>query len=141
MGNELFSEIQTDAWKIASSIELFHNFTLIHDDIMDKAPMRRGSPTVHSKYNESSALLAGDVMLLQAYDYLNETDPRIGQNLIRLLNQTGKQVCEGQQLDMDFEKMRIRDFNRLLAYDRAENSSASGRQPSDGCYCWRCRYC
>lgn len=104
MGNELFSEIQTDAWKIASSIELFHNFTLIHDDIMDKAPMRRGSPTVHSKYNESSALLAGDVMLLQAYDYLNETDPRIVQNLIRLLNQTGKQVCEGQQLDMDFEK-------------------------------------
>ncbi len=104
MGNELFSEIQPDAWKIASAIELFHNFTLIHDDIMDKAPKRRGRATVHVKYNESSALLAGDVMLLQAYEYLNGTDARIVRTLIHLLNQTGKQVCEGQQLDMDFEK-------------------------------------
>src|SRR6267154_3586123 len=68
MGNELFEEISSDAWNVAAAIELFHNFTLIHDDIMDKAPLRRGMPTVHAKYNESTALLAGDVMLLQAYD-------------------------------------------------------------------------
>lgn len=114
MGNELFSEIQTDAWNIASAIELFHNFTLIHDDIMDKAPIRRGNPTVHAKYNESSALLAGDVMLLQAYEYLNSTDSRIARTLIHLLNKTGKQVCEGQQLDMDFEKATSVTLNDYL---------------------------
>jgi len=104
LGNELFAPIKPDTWKIAVALELFHNFTLIHDDIMDKAPLRRGRATVHSKYDESTALLAGDVMLLQAYDYLNETDPGNVQTLIRLLNKTGREVCEGQQLDMDFEK-------------------------------------
>jgi geranylgeranyl diphosphate synthase type II len=104
LGNELFEPIRPDTWKIAVALELFHNFTLIHDDIMDKAPLRRGRATVHAMYNESTALLAGDVMLLQAYDYLNETDPKYVRSLIRLLNKTGREVCEGQQLDMDFEK-------------------------------------
>ena len=104
LGNELFGPIQTDTWKMAVALELFHNFTLIHDDIMDKAPLRRGRATAHAMYNESTALLAGDVMLLQVYDYLNETDPKYVQSLIRLLNKTGREVCEGQQLDMDFEK-------------------------------------
>ncbi len=103
MGNELFAGLHPDIWKIAMAIELFHNFTLIHDDIMDHAPLRRNRPTVHAKYNESTALLAGDVMLLQAYEYMNETDPGHVQSLIRLLNKTGREVCEGQQLDMDFE--------------------------------------
>jgi geranylgeranyl diphosphate synthase, type II len=105
MGNELFGPIHPDTWKTAVSLELFHNFTLIHDDIMDRAPLRRGKPTVHAKYNESTALLAGDVMLLQAYETLNETDSKNVRSLIRLLNKTGREVCEGQQLDMDFEKM------------------------------------
>jgi geranylgeranyl diphosphate synthase type II len=104
LGNELFGTIKADTWKIAVALELFHNFTLIHDDIMDKAPLRRGRATVHSRYDESTALLAGDVMLLQVYDYLNETDPKYMQILIRLLNKTGREVCEGQQLDMDYEK-------------------------------------
>ncbi|MDP9042187.1 MAG: polyprenyl synthetase family protein, partial [Bacteroidota bacterium] len=104
MGNELFGDIQPDSWKIATALELFHNFTLIHDDIMDNAPLRRGKSTVHAKYGESTALLAGDVMLLQAYEYLNETDSKYVQTLIGLLNKTGREVCEGQQLDMDFEK-------------------------------------
>jgi geranylgeranyl diphosphate synthase type II len=104
MGNELFGPIQPDSWKIATALELFHNFTLIHDDIMDKAPLRRGRATVHAKYNESTALLAGDVMLLQSYEYLNETDLLYVKQLIRLLNKTGAEVCEGQQMDMDFEK-------------------------------------
>src|SRR5262245_20353580 len=72
MGNELFDEIKPDAWHAAMAIELFHNFTLIHDDIMDKAPLRRGMPTIHAKYNESTALLSGDVMLVKAYEYLNK---------------------------------------------------------------------
>src|SRR5678810_904499 len=72
MGNELFEEIKEDAWHVGTAIELFHNFTLIHDDIMDKAPLRRGKQTVHTRYNDSTALLAGDVMLVRAYEYLNK---------------------------------------------------------------------
>ncbi|CAN5793382.1 polyprenyl synthetase family protein [soil metagenome] len=104
MGNELFDEINPDAWHVATAIELFHNFSLIHDDIMDKAPLRRGMETVHTKYGESTALLAGDVMLVQAYDYLNKIKKDYLQKIIALFNETSRAVCEGQQLDMDFEK-------------------------------------
>jgi geranylgeranyl diphosphate synthase type II len=104
MGNELFDEIIPAAWHLATAIELFHNFTLIHDDIMDKAPLRRGMETVHMKYGESTALLAGDVMLVAAYDYINRIDGGLIHPILHLFNQTAKEVCEGQQLDMDFEK-------------------------------------
>jgi geranylgeranyl diphosphate synthase type II len=114
LGNELFGPIREDSWKIATALELFHNFTLIHDDIMDKAPLRRGKETVHAKYGESTALLTGDVMLVKAYEYLNETDSKYSRSLIRLLNKTGREVCEGQQLDMDFEKSTIISLEQYL---------------------------
>lgn len=104
MGNELFDEINSDAWDVATAIELFHNFTLIHDDIMDAAPLRRGMQTVHQKYGQSTALLAGDVMLVIAYDYLNKISGKYLSAIIKLFNKTAREVCEGQQLDMDFEK-------------------------------------
>ena len=107
MGNELFDEISKDAWPVAAAIELFHNFTLIHDDIMDKAPLRRNQPTVHAKYGESTALLSGDVMLIVAYDYLNKVSNDYLHSVIRLFNTTAKEVCEGQQMDMDFEKQEV----------------------------------
>src|SRR4051812_36004394 len=97
----------------AIGIELFHNFTLIHDDIMDKAPLRRGMQTVHQKYGESTALLAGDVMLVAAYDYLNKIKTDFLHRIIHLFNKTAREVCEGQQLDMDFEK---RDEVKLFDY-------------------------
>ncbi|UEG49187.1 polyprenyl synthetase family protein [Ferruginibacter lapsinanis] len=103
MGNELFDEINPDAFHVAAAIELFHNFSLIHDDIMDKAPLRRGMETVHKKYGDSTALLAGDVMLIQAYEYINKIDAYHLQKVMQLFNKTAKEVCEGQQLDMDFE--------------------------------------
>jgi geranylgeranyl diphosphate synthase type II len=103
MGNELFGEIHQDAWEAATAIELFHNFTLIHDDIMDKAPLRRGMQTVHEKYGEAVALLSGDVTLVVAYDYLNRIQSAHLHKILNLFNQTAKQVCEGQQIDMDFE--------------------------------------
>jgi len=84
MGNELFDEIHPDAYPLAAAIELFHNFTLIHDDIMDKAPLRRGKPTVHTKYGEPTALLGGDVMLVVAYDYLNRIDNRYLKKIVDL---------------------------------------------------------
>jgi geranylgeranyl diphosphate synthase, type II len=114
MGNELFDEINADAWHVATAIELFHNFTLIHDDIMDKAPLRRGMQTVHEKYSESAALLAGDVMLVVAYDYLNKINSPFLNKIIHLFNTTAKQVCEGQQLDMDFEKQEIVSFEEYM---------------------------
>jgi len=104
MGNELFDEILPDAWHAATAIELFHNFTLIHDDIMDKAPLRRGKETVHAKYNENTALLSGDVMLVKAYDYLNKINSTQLSKVLHLFNKTAIEVCEGQQLDMDYEK-------------------------------------
>ena len=104
MGNELFDEIKDDAWHAATAIELFHNFTLIHDDIMDKAPLRRSMETVHARFGENTALLAGDVMLIVAYDYLNKIDHSIIHKIIRIFNTAAKMVCEGQQLDMDFAR-------------------------------------
>ena len=106
MGNELFDEINSDTWHVASAIELFHNFTLIHDDIMDKAPLRRGMETVHTKFGEATALLAGDVMMVVAYDYLNKIHSSQMHKIINLFNSAAKEVCEGQQLDMDFENRR-----------------------------------
>jgi len=114
MGNELFDEINPDAYKVATAIELFHNFSLIHDDIMDKAPLRRGMETVHTKYGDSTALLAGDVMLVQAYDYLNQIKKDYLQKIIHLFNETARAVCEGQQLDMDFEKRSTVSLHEYL---------------------------
>lgn len=106
MGNELFEEINEDAWHVGTAIELFHNFTLIHDDIMDKAPLRRGKETVHHKYGESTAILAGDVMLVTAYEELNKISLNSLRPILTLFNKTAKEVCEGQQMDMDFEKLQ-----------------------------------
>ncbi|MGZ8509696.1 MAG: polyprenyl synthetase family protein [Chitinophagaceae bacterium] len=104
MGNELFDDIKPDAWEVATAIELFHNFTLIHDDIMDKAPLRRGVETLHKKYGESTAILAGDVMQVIAYEHLNKVHTTFLHQVLGLFNTTARQVCEGQQVDMDFEK-------------------------------------
>lgn len=106
MGNELFDTINPDSWQVATAIELFHNFTLIHDDIMDAAPLRRGMETVHMKYDQNTALLSGDVMMIRAYEYLASINPLYLQRILQLFNKTAKEVCEGQQLDMDFEKMK-----------------------------------
>ncbi|MFN5133848.1 MAG: polyprenyl synthetase family protein [Chitinophagaceae bacterium] len=104
MGNELFDEITNDTFYAASAVELFHNFTLIHDDIMDKAPLRRGMETVHTKFGEATALLAGDATFVQAYVCLSKLQPDVLQKVLPLFNKTALEVCEGQQLDMDFEQ-------------------------------------
>lgn len=117
MGNELFDEINPDAWNIANAIELFHNFSLIHDDIMDKAPLRRGMQTVHTKYGESTALLSGDVMLVAAYDFINKINNEHIHKVLEIFNHTAKQVCEGQQLDMDYEKdenVSFEDYEKMI---------------------------
>ncbi|RAJ79970.1 geranylgeranyl diphosphate synthase type II [Chitinophaga dinghuensis] len=103
MGNELFDELHQDAFHAGSAVELFHNFTLIHDDIMDKAPIRRGNPTVHMVYGETAAILSGDVMLINVYERLNKVHAKYQKKLVSVFNKAAIEVCEGQQLDMDFE--------------------------------------
>ena len=124
MGNELFDEIKPDAWHVGTAIELFHNFTLIHDDIMDKAPLRRGKETVHTRYGDSTALLAGDVMLVTAYEELNKISIGYLQSILSLFNRTAKEVCEGQQMDMDFEKMNDVAFEAYLKMIELKTSVA-----------------
>jgi len=114
MGNELFDEIKNDAWHVAVAIELFHNFTLIHDDIMDNAPLRRGKETVHIRFGNNTALLAGDVMLVKAYEYLNNIEVSILNPILRLFNTTAREVCEGQQLDMDYEKLEKVELDEYI---------------------------
>jgi geranylgeranyl diphosphate synthase type II len=92
--------------KYAAAVEAFHNFTLMHDDIMDKAPLRRGKPTVHEKYNSNTAILSGDVMLVKVYDVFLSLPAEQLREVIRLFNKTAAEVCEGQQMDMDFETMK-----------------------------------
>lgn len=104
MSHELFTEIDQNAMNTAMAIELFHNFTLMHDDIMDQAPLRRGKTTVHEKYGTPTAILSGDVMNIFAYEHLNKIETRHIHAVIQLFNKTAIQICEGQQLDMDFEK-------------------------------------
>ena len=105
LGNELFSDIHDDAYQLANAVELFHNFTLVHDDMMDAASLRRGKTTVHVKYGDSTALLLGDVMMIRAYEYIQKIQSTHLSKILQLFNRTAREVCEGQQLDMDFEKM------------------------------------
>ncbi len=103
MGAELFGDIPADAWHAATGIELFHNFTLIHDDIMDKAPLRRGQPTVHARNGLTAGILCGDVMCIEAYQQFAHVKTGL-QPVLQLFNQTAIEVCEGQQMDMDYER-------------------------------------
>jgi geranylgeranyl diphosphate synthase type II len=91
----------------ALAVEVFHNFTLLHDDIMDNAPLRRGKPTVHNQWDENIAILSGDVMLVRVYDLLLLADNDLIQRIIRDFNNCAARVCEGQQLDMDYEARAI----------------------------------
>ena len=114
MGNELFDEIHDDAYHVATAIELFHNFTLVHDDIMDKAPLRRGMQTVHEKYGLPTALLAGDIMFIVSFNYLNKIKTSNLEKIIHVYNKTAMEVCEGQQIDMDFEKKDVVSMEEYL---------------------------
>lgn len=103
LGTELFGEKKEKAINAALSVETFHNFSLIHDDIMDEAPLRRNQATVHHKWNQNIAILSGDVLFVKAFQLLAKHEPHQLANLLELFNKTAIEVCEGQQMDMDFE--------------------------------------
>jgi geranylgeranyl diphosphate synthase type II len=104
MACNLFSDNVQPALNTALGIEIFHNFTLLHDDIMDKADVRRGQPTVHKKWNENTAILSGDVMQIASYRYIAMTPQKYLKQILDLFSQTAAEICEGQQYDVDFEK-------------------------------------
>lgn len=103
MAADIFSNNYKKALPAALAVEVFHNFTLIHDDIMDEAPLRRGKETVHQKWNLNTGILSGDAMLILAYQYFENYEPKTFQKLAQLFSKTALEVCDGQQLDIDFE--------------------------------------
>ncbi|MFD2146371.1 polyprenyl synthetase family protein [Mucilaginibacter antarcticus] len=113
MACDLFGGNVEKAMPPALAIEVFHNFTLMHDDIMDKAPLRRGRTTVHEKWNQNAAILSGDVMLIEGYKLMMQVEDRFLRVILDIFNNTAVGVCEGQQLDMDFE---VRDDVKIDEY-------------------------
>ena len=103
MSAEVFDADYEKALPAALAVEVFHNFSLVHDDIMDAAPLRRGNVTVHEKWDINTGILSGDAMLILAYQYFEEYEPMIFQALAKLFSKTALEVCEGQQWDVDFE--------------------------------------
>ena len=103
LANDMFGGEEREALWPALALETFHNFTLIHDDIMDKAPMRRGMPTVYQKWNADIAILSGDAMLAKAFQYALQ--PKKGADLAHLLGKVAIEICEGQQMDLNFETL------------------------------------
>ena len=103
LATKLFGGKEEDVLPAALALEVFHNFTLLHDDVMDKAPVRRGRPTVHVKWNENTAILSGDQMMIEAYQLLSQVPEKKLAKTLRLFNKMATEICEGQQYDVDFE--------------------------------------
>jgi len=122
MAHQLFDKNIEKAISPALAIEVFHNFTLLHDDIMDNAPLRRGQKTVHEKWNSNVAILSGDTMLVQAYQLMAEVDNTIVKQVLAVFSKAAIEVCEGQQWDMDFETqsdVSIPDYLKMIEYKTA----------------------
>lgn len=117
MACNLFSDKPEKALQAAMALETFHNFTLLHDDIMDNASMRRNQPTVHNKWNNNIAILSGDAMCIKAYEHLAKVDSKYLKAAFEIFNRTALEVCEGQQFDMDFESredVTIDEYLRMI---------------------------
>lgn len=119
---QAFGAAPEKALHVAVAVETFHNFTLMHDDIMDKAPLRRGMTTVHEKYDDNTAILSGDAMFVQAYEALATAEPSTLPALLRRFNTTAREVCEGQQLDMEFETRNDVSIEEYLEMIRLKTS-------------------
>lgn len=122
MTAEIFDTDCRKALPAAIAVEMFHNFSLVHDDIMDDAPLRRGNQTVHEKWNLNTAILSGDAMLILAYQYFEEYEPEIFRSLAKLFSKTALEVCEGQQWDVDFEQrnnVTESEYLKMIEYKTA----------------------
>jgi geranylgeranyl diphosphate synthase type II len=122
----MFNNQRQEVMNQALAVELFHNFTLIHDDIMDNAPLRRGLTTIHEKWNPSQAILSGDVLMIVAYQYLMRTDAQYLEALLNSFNKMAIEVCEGQQMDMDFEQRQDVSIPEYIEMIRLKTSVLLG---------------
>jgi geranylgeranyl diphosphate synthase type II len=122
MSAEVFDADYKLALPAALAVEVFHNFSLIHDDIMDDAPLRRGNETVHEKWDINTAILSGDAMLILAYQYFEKYNTEVFRDLAKLFSKTALEVCEGQQYDVDFETrddVTIPEYLKMIEYKTA----------------------
>lgn len=122
MAAEVFDADYKQALPAAMAVEMFHNFSLVHDDIMDDAPLRRGNETVHEKWNLNTGILSGDAMLILAYQYFEQYEPETFRSLAKLFSKTALEVCEGQQWDVDFENrddVTISEYLKMIEYKTA----------------------
>lgn len=122
MAAELFGVDYKKALNAALSVEIFHNFSLVHDDIMDAAPVRRGKASVHEKWDINTGILSGDAMLILAYSLLEEYEGESFRSLAKLFSTTAIRVCEGQQYDMDFEtrnEVSVSEYLKMIEYKTA----------------------
>jgi geranylgeranyl diphosphate synthase type II len=119
---EVFDADFTKALPAAMAVEVFHNFSLVHDDIMDDAPLRRGKQTVHEKWSINTGILSGDAMLILAYQFFEQYEPIVFRDLAKLFSKTAIEVCEGQQWDVDFETrtdVTIPEYLKMIEYKTA----------------------
>lgn len=119
---DIFGDNFKKALPAALAVEVFHNFTLMHDDIMDSASLRRGKETVHSKWNVNTGILSGDAMLIQAYQHIEEYPDLVYRDIMKLFNKTALEVCEGQQYDIDFEKQQEVSIENYLEMIRLKTA-------------------
>ena len=119
---EIFGGSYKNSLNAALAIELFHSFSLIHDDIMDDAPLRRGSQTVHEKWDLNTGILSGDALLILAYELFENYEPNTFQELAKLFSKTALEVCEGQQYDIDYETrddVNLKEYLKMIEYKTA----------------------
>ena len=134
MATEAYEGVLNQSLSAALAVELFHNFTLMHDDIMDEAPLRRGKQTVHEKWDLNTGILSGDALLIKAYQALEEYPDELHSKLTRLLSQTALEVCEGQQYDIDFEQEQQTNIAAYLEMIRLKTAVLVGCALKMGAY-------
>ena len=122
IGSQLFGGKDEEVLPAALALEVFHNFTLLHDDVMDKAEVRRGRPTVHIQWNENTAILSGDQMMIEAYTLLSQVPERALARVLQLFNKMATEICEGQQYDVDFEQKNDVTIEEYLMMIRLKTS-------------------
>lgn len=128
MGCDIFSRSYQASLDAALAIEMFHNFTLMHDDIMDKASIRRGKTTVHKKWDINTGILSGDALMILAYQFFENYQGDTFKKIVSLFNKTAIEVCEGQQFDIDFETnmhVSLSDYKKMIGYKTAVLVAAS----------------
>lgn len=134
MGYNLYKEDVSRIYGPATGIEVYHNYTLLHDDLMDRADVRRGKATVHKVWDDNTAILSGDAMLVLAYQYMADCPSEYLKQVMDIFSLTALEICEGQQMDMEFERRSDVREEEYIEMIRLENGRFVGCRFKDRCY-------